>query len=93
MADTPEDPNTNDGPRARPHQKDKGTVVNTAFGEKMTGHLSDIADGDDVRAGARAAPVDDGKAHPRQKDKGKIVSTAFGEKFDGGISDIADGDD
>jgi hypothetical protein len=38
---------TNDGPRAKPHQKDKGTVVNTAFGEKMTGHLSDIADGDD----------------------------------------------
>jgi hypothetical protein len=84
---------TNDGPRARPNQKDKGTVVNTAFGEKMTGHLSDIADGDDAKARVRAAPADDGKAHPGQKDKGKVVNTAFGEKMSGGIADIADGDD
>ena len=84
---------TNDGPRARPNQKDKGTVVQTAFGEKMTGHLSDIADGDDAKARVAPAQVDDGKAHPHQKDKGKIVTTAFGEKFDGHLSDIADGDD
>jgi hypothetical protein len=32
---------------ARPHHKDKGTVVTTAFGEKMSGGLADIADGDD----------------------------------------------
>ncbi|MBS0333806.1 MAG: hypothetical protein JSS35_13650, partial [Proteobacteria bacterium] len=61
---------TNDGPRAKPHQKDKGTVVNTAFGEKMTGHLSDIADGDDVRGNAKAAH--DGTARPGQIDKGKV---------------------
>ena len=82
---------TNDGPRAKPHQKDKGTVVNTAFGEKMTGHLSDIADGDDVRKGA--PPAHDGHARPGQIDKGKVVNTAFGEKMTGHLSDIADGDD
>ena len=32
--------------RARPGHKDKGTVVTTAFGEKMSGGLADIADGD-----------------------------------------------
>ncbi len=32
---------------ARPHQKDKGKIVTTAFGEKMSGGLADIADGDD----------------------------------------------
>ena len=32
---------------AKPHQKDKGKVVTTAFGEKMSGGLADIADGDD----------------------------------------------
>ena len=32
---------------ARPRHKDKGTVVTTAFGEKMSGGLADIADGDD----------------------------------------------
>jgi hypothetical protein len=32
---------------ARPNHKDKGTVVTTAFGEKMSGALADIADGDD----------------------------------------------
>ena len=93
MADAPEDPKTNDGPRARPNQKDKGTVVHSAFGEKMDGHLSDIADGDDVRRRARAAKADDGKAHPGQTDKGKVVTTAFGEKMSGGLADIADGDD
>jgi hypothetical protein len=31
---------------ARPGQKDKGKVVTTAFGEKMSGGLADIADGD-----------------------------------------------
>ena len=80
-----------DGPRAKPHQKDKGTVVNTAFGEKMTGHLSDIADGDDVRG--RAPAAHDGHARPGQLDKGKVVNTAFGEKMTGHLSDIADGDD
>jgi hypothetical protein len=88
MADAPEDPKN----KAKPNQKDKGTVVHTAFGEKMSGHLSDIADGDDAR-NARTAPVDDGKAHPHQKDKGKVVTTAFGEKMSGGLADIADGDD
>ncbi len=81
----------NDGPRAKPNQKDKGTVVHTAFGEKMTGHLSDIADGDDARA--KTAKPDDGKAHPHQKDKGKTVTTAFGQPMSGHLSDIADGDD
>jgi hypothetical protein len=88
MADAPEDPKN----KAKPNQKDKGTVVHSAFGEKMDGHLSDIADGDDRRK-TKAAKVDDGKAHPRQKDKGKVVTTAFGEKMSGGLSDIADGDD
>jgi hypothetical protein len=87
MADAPEDPKN----QARPNQKDKGTVVHTAFGQKMTGHLSDIADGDDVRKKARAAH--DGKARPKQIDKGKVVTTAFGEKMSGGLADIADGDD
>ncbi len=32
--------------KARPGHKDKGTVVTTAFGEKMSGGLADIADGD-----------------------------------------------
>jgi hypothetical protein len=89
MADAPEDPKN----KAKPNQKDKGTVVHTAFGQQMTGHLSDIADGDDVRRRAKAAKVDDGKARPRQIDKGKVVTTAFGEKMSGGLSDIADGDD
>lgn len=91
MADDPK--TENNAARAKPNQKDKGTVVHSAFGEKMTGHLSDIADGDDVRRRARAAPVDDGKARPGQKDKGKVVTTAFGEKMSGGLADIADGDD
>jgi hypothetical protein len=89
MADAPEDPKN----KAKPNQKDKGTVVHSAFGEKMSGHLSDIADGDDARRKTQAAKVDDGKAHPHQKDKGKVVTTAFGEKMSGGLSDIADGDD
>ncbi|HLZ75576.1 hypothetical protein [Phenylobacterium sp.] len=80
------------GPRAKPKQKDKGTVVHTAFGQKMDGHLSDIADGDDAR-NTKAAKPDDGKAHPGQKDKGKVVTSAFGEKMGGHLSDIADGDD
>ena len=88
MADAPEDPKN----KAKPNQKDKGTVVHSAFGQKMDGHLSDIADGDDRRR-TKAAKVDDGKAHPHQKDKGKVVTTAFGEKMSGGLSDIADGDD
>jgi hypothetical protein len=88
MADAPEDPKN----KAKPNQKDKGTVVHSAFGQKMDGHLSDIADGDDRRK-TKAAKVDDGKAHPHQKDKGKVVTTAFGEKMSGGLSDIADGDD
>lgn len=87
MADAPEEPKN----KAKPKQKDKGTVVHTAFGEKMTGHLSDIADGDDVRKKAPAAH--DGKARPHQIDKGKVVTTAFGEKMSGGLADIADGDD
>ena len=82
---------TNDGARAKPNQKDKGTVVQTAFGEKMHGHLSDIADGDDVRK--NAAKPDDGKAHPGQTDKGKTVTTAFGQPMSGHLSDSADGDD
>ena len=88
MADAPEDPKN----KAKPNQKDKGTVVHSAFGQKMDGHLSDIADGDDRRK-TKAAKVDDGKAHPHQKDKGKVVTTAFGEKMSGGLADIADGDD
>ncbi len=32
--------------KARPGHKDKGTIVTTAFGEKMSGGLADIADGD-----------------------------------------------
>jgi hypothetical protein len=91
MAD---DPKTDDDARhAKPNQKDKGTVVHTAFGEKMSGHLADIADGDDAKGRVAAARTDDGKAHPHQKDKGKVVTTAFGEKMSGGLADIADGDD
>ena len=86
-----EDPKSNDGPRAKPNQKDKGTVVNSAFGEKMDGHISDIADGDDPRK--TKAQKADGKAHPGQKDKGKVVTSAFGEKMSGHLSDITDGDD
>jgi hypothetical protein len=33
--------------QAHPHQKDKGKVVTTAFGEPMSGGIADIADGDD----------------------------------------------
>lgn len=80
------------GPRAKSKQKDKGTVVHTAFGEKMDGHLSDITDGDDARKKTQAQKAD-GKAHPGQKDKGKVVTSAFGEKMGGHLSDIADGDD
>lgn len=50
MAETPEDPKTTedeDAPTAQHHHKDKGTVVKTAFGEKMSGGVADIADGDD----------------------------------------------
>jgi hypothetical protein len=55
MADpTPTDPkpdeaktDTEELGQARPHHKDKGTVVRTAFGQPMSGALSDIADGDD----------------------------------------------
>lgn len=32
---------------ARPHHKDKGKVVTTAFGEKMSGGIADISDGDE----------------------------------------------
>ena len=32
---------------APPHHNDKGTIVETAFGEKMSGGVADIADGDD----------------------------------------------
>jgi hypothetical protein len=81
------------GPRAKPKQKDKGTVVHSAFGEKMDGHLSDITDGDDARRRVKAAKADDGKAHPGQKDKGKVVTSAFGEKMSGHLSDITDGDE
>ena len=84
------DSDNNDGPRAKPKQTDKGTIVHTAFGQKMDGHLSDIADGDGTRKRVKA---DDGKAHPGQKDKGKTVTSAFGEKMGGHLSDIADGDD
>ena len=56
MADAPEDPKN----KAKPNQKDKGTVVHTAFGQKMSGHLSDIADGDDPKAKIRlTATADD----------------------------------
>ena len=44
-ADPPADPQ--DIPQAHPHHKDKGTVVKTAFGEKISGGIADIADGDD----------------------------------------------
>ncbi|MFI4966086.1 MAG: hypothetical protein ACHP9T_12055 [Caulobacterales bacterium] len=37
----------NEPGQARPHHKDKGTVVKTAFGEAMSGGVADIADGDD----------------------------------------------
>jgi len=51
MADenkTPETEANNEAPQvARPHQKDKGKVVTTAFGEPMSGGIADIADGDD----------------------------------------------
>jgi hypothetical protein len=30
-----------------PHQKDKGHLVRTAFGEPMPGAIADITDGDD----------------------------------------------
>ena len=59
------------GPRAKPNQKDKGTVVHSAFGEKMDGHLSDITDGDDARRRVKAAKVDDGKAHPGQRTRAR----------------------
>ena len=44
------DPKTDnqDPQKARPHQKDKGKVVTTAFGEPMSGGIADIADGDDA---------------------------------------------
>jgi hypothetical protein len=87
-----EDPKSNDGPRAKPNQKDKGTVVHSAFGEKMDGHVSDITDGDDARKKTQAQKAD-GKAHPGQIDKGKVVTSAFGEKMSGHLSDITDGDD
>ena len=32
---------------AQPHHKDKGTIVKTAFGERLSGGIADIADGDD----------------------------------------------
>jgi hypothetical protein len=51
MADedkTPETEANKEAPQvARPHQKDKGKVVTTAFGEPMSGGIADIADGDD----------------------------------------------
>jgi hypothetical protein len=55
MADpTPVDPNATEPAAereetnvAKPHQKDKGKVVTGAFGEKMSGGIADIADGDD----------------------------------------------
>ncbi len=52
MADTPKEPEAPAAAEeeihvAKPHQKDKGKVVTTAFGEKMSGGLADIADGDD----------------------------------------------
>ena len=51
MADDPNktEPETDkDAPQqAHPHQKDKGKVVTTAFGEPMSGGIADIADGDD----------------------------------------------
>lgn len=40
-------PESQDEQKARPHQKDKGKVVTTAFGEPMSGGIADIADGDD----------------------------------------------
>ena len=40
-------PESKDGEKARPRQKDKGKVVTTAFGEPMSGGIADIADGDD----------------------------------------------
>ena len=42
-------PQNGDLKTAHPHQKDKGTVVRTAFGEPMSGGVADIADGDDER--------------------------------------------
>jgi hypothetical protein len=42
-------PQNGDLKQAHPHQKDKGTVVRTAFGEPMSGGVADIADGDDER--------------------------------------------
>jgi len=51
MADENKTPETetpaNEPQQARPHQKDKGKVVTTAFGEPMSGGIADIADGDD----------------------------------------------
>ena len=51
MADENKTPETEVTPNeqqvARPHQKDKGKVVTTAFGEPMSGGIADIADGDD----------------------------------------------
>ena len=32
---------------ARPHHKDKSKVVTTAFGEKISGGIADISDGDE----------------------------------------------
>ena len=51
MADEPKDPppvtEDDEHKTAKPGQKDKGTVVRTAFGEPMSGGVADIADGDD----------------------------------------------
>lgn len=46
---TPQDPavEPEEIQQAHPHQKDKGHVVKTAFGEPMSGGIADIADGDD----------------------------------------------
>ena len=44
----PEDDQEKQGEQAaQPHHKDKGTIVKTAFGERMSGGVADIADGDD----------------------------------------------
>jgi hypothetical protein len=97
MADAPEDPKTDNTQQARTNQLDKGKVVHTAFGEKMSGGVADVSDGDDVRRGVKAgAPADNGEpqqAKPKQVDKGKVVTTAFGEPMSGGVADISDGDD
>lgn len=97
MADAPEYPNTDNTQQAKPNRLDKGKVVYTAFGEKMSGGIADVSDGDDARRGVKPGTSTDSgepqQAKPKHVDKGKVVTSAFGEPMSGGVADISDGDD